>query len=181
MNHRSTPPEPVSAVEDFFFDDAAPRTFSAANDNSAEGPAWVWVRIRQSGTQQVWVKCEAEAAPEGLLVRAANPPKDGDDGVAIVEARKVRAQLTERKHLEHPRAADPDLLTVAEFAVAIGIAESSVFELIKKGLPSFKSLHVGRRIRRAQALIWLAEGGAHRSRIGKRLARTKKPEDSHGG
>jgi len=183
MNNRSAPPSSPPLAEDFVFDDDAPRTFSPANDNGQDGPQWVWVLVRQSGTQQLWVKYEAESAPDGLSVKTANPPTDGDDGVAIVEARKFRAQPPERQHLEHRKAADPDLLTVAEFAVAVGIAESSVFELIKKGLPSFKSQHVGRRIRRTQALIWLAEGGAHRSRIGKRLAknaRTKKSEDSHG-
>lgn len=88
MSHRSTPPESESVVEDFTFDDA-PRTLGAANDNGQDGPAWVWVLIRQSGNQRVFVRFAAEAAPPGFYVKAANPPKDGDDGVVVLPRRCI--------------------------------------------------------------------------------------------
>lgn len=179
MSNRTAPPNSASAVEDFIFD-GAPPAYGAANDNAQDGPAWVWVLVRASSEpkqQQVWVRYQAEQAPEGLSVRAANPPRDGDDGVAIVEARSAR-----RLALATPerKSVDPDLLTVAEFSSLVGIAESSVFELLKKGLPSFKSPHVGRRIKRAQALAWLAEGGATRSRIARRMAKQAREQKVRG-
>lgn len=171
MNNRSAPPSSPSLVEDFVFDEDAPRTFSPANDNGDDGPPWVWVLVRASGRRQVWVRYQAEDAPEGLCTRAARPPSDDDsDGVAIVEARRPRAP--EDVPLDR-RALAPDLVTVREFAALVGCAESSVFELLRLGLPSFKSKHLGRRIKRTQALAWLAEGGAERSRIAKRIARDK--------
>lgn len=169
MTHRSTPPGSDSAVEDLSLDDS-PSTFSAANDNGTDGPHWVWVLVRATGRHQVWVRYEAEQAPEGMYTRAARPPTDDGDGVVVVEARRPRAA---RSVPLGPRAQDPELVTVREFAALVGCAESSVFELLKLGLPSFKSKHLGRRIKKAQALAWLAEGGAERSRIARRIARDK--------
>lgn len=178
MTTRSAPPGSTSAVEDFTFDDAPP-FLEPANDNARPDPDWVWVLVRASSEprQQVWVRYPAEQAPAGLCVRSANPPTDGDDGVAIVEARRARSLTLAARD---QKGTDPDLLTVSEFAALVGIAESSVFELLKKGLPSFKSPHVGRRIKRAQALAWLAEGGATRSRIAKRMAKHAREQKARG-
>jgi len=74
-----------------------------------------------------------------------------------------------RKRREPKNAADRNLITVAEFAAHIDCAESSVFELLKLGLPSIKSPKIGRRILKSQAEAWLLAGGAERSRTAKRL------------
>lgn len=72
-----------------------------------------------------------------------------------------------------PRAApsDRNLVTVAEFAHHVSIAESTVFELLKRGLPSTKTKGLGRRILRGQAEAWLIAGGAERSRAARKFAK----------
>ncbi len=67
---------------------------------------------------------------------------------------------------------DRNLVTTREFAEALDCAESSVFELIKLGLPSRLIPRIGRRILRTQAEAWLLAGGAERSRTAKRLRKT---------
>jgi hypothetical protein len=67
---------------------------------------------------------------------------------------------------------DRNLVTTREFADALDCAESSVFEMLKLGLPSIKSPKLGRRILKAEALAWLQAGGASRSRTAKRLRKT---------
>ena len=80
-----------------------------------------------------------------------------------------RARLSEKK-----APVDRNLVTVDEFAVTLKLAPSSIFELLKLGLPSIKSPFVGRRILRAEAEAWLIAGGASRSRKAKELARAKR-------
>lgn len=62
------------------------------------------------------------------------------------------------------RAIDRNLVTVKEFAQCVGCAESSVWELIKIGLPSRRIAKIGRRVLRAEAEAWLIGGGGSRGR-----------------
>jgi hypothetical protein len=75
--------------------------------------------------------------------------------------------------MEPKSAADRNLITVAEFAAHIDCAKSSVWELLKLGLPSIKSPKLGRRILKSQAEAWLLAGGALRSRTAKKLRKAK--------
>lgn len=47
------------------------------------------------------------------------------------------------------------MLTVEEFAIYWNISKTTVYNLIKKGLPSIKKTGVGRRILKDQADQWL--------------------------
>lgn len=78
-----------------------------------------------------------------------------------------------------PAPIDRNLVTVVEFAALVDCAESSVWELIKLGLPSRLIPRIGRRILKAEAEAWLLAGGASRSRTAKRLRKTNGA--SHGG
>ena len=99
----------------------------------------------------------------------------GDDHSAV--AAYDRARLTDAGALRSAKArlrkcpTDRNLVTVEEFAVYLHIAPSSVFELLKKGLPSIKSAHVGRRILKTQAEAWLIAGGADKKVKGARRGR----------
>jgi excisionase family DNA binding protein len=63
-----------------------------------------------------------------------------------------------------------DLATVKEFAAEVGVGQNTVFEWIKRGLPSVKTKGLGRRIQRQKATDWLIAGGPERSRAAKKLA-----------
>jgi hypothetical protein len=76
---------------------------------------------------------------------------------------------------------NPNLVTTEEFADHLDCSEASVFELLKLGLPSIKSLGIGRRILKDQALAWLVGGGASRSRIAKKLAKAVRTKRSAAG
>ncbi len=67
---------------------------------------------------------------------------------------------------------DRNLVTTREFAAFVNCAESSVFEMLKLGLPSIKSPKLGRLILRSEAEAWILAGGASRSRTAKRLRKT---------
>jgi hypothetical protein len=57
-----------------------------------------------------------------------------------------------------------NLMTVEAFAALIGISRTSVFAMLKNGLPSIKAPGVGRRIIRDQAEAWILAGGPRRAR-----------------
>ena len=95
----------------------------------------------------------------------ARPPEPGpaDGGRKARVARRARPAPP----------LDRNLVTVAEFAAALDVAQSTVFELLKRGLPAVKTTGLGRRILRQQAEAWLVGGGAERSRAAKRLAKAR--------
>jgi predicted DNA-binding transcriptional regulator AlpA len=162
-------PQP-NAIEDISIDDELLQL--GGEPCGTQDPHWVWclVRAENDPPRQVWVRYPADEIPTtALRVRNARPPAHDDDGVLVVSSRKVRWQARSGQKTGTAMPQD-DLLTVKEFAGLLGIAESSVFELLKKGLPSFKSKHVGRRIKKTLALAWLTDGGAERSRIARRIA-----------
>ena len=101
----------------------------------------------------------------------------------LVSKEDLRALISEliadAPRREEPRDApvrtapvDRNLVTTREFAEVLDCAESSVFEMLKLGLPSIKSPKLGRRILKAEALAWLQAGGASRSRTARRLRKT---------
>ena len=92
-----------------------------------------------------------------------------DVGRLTSTPRLRRARLSEKKV-----PVDRNLVTVDEFATAIELSPSSIFELLKHELPSIKSPYLGRRVLRAEAEAWLIAGGASRSRKAKALARAKR-------
>lgn len=63
----------------------------------------------------------------------------------------------------HPRSA-ARLLTVVEFAEAVGIGRTAVYELMKLGLPAPLVPHVGRRIDLLQGRAWMVATGMQHSR-----------------
>lgn len=91
----------------------------------------------------------------------------GDDNEMV--AAYDRGRLTESGAVRHARArlrkcpTDRNLVTVEEFASHLAISPSSIWELIKLGLPSRKIIKVGRRILKAQAEAWLGAGGAEKA------------------
>lgn len=91
----------------------------------------------------------------------------GDDNEMV--AAYDRGRLTESGAVRYARArlrrcpTDRNLVTVEEFASLIAASPSSVWELIKLGLPSRKITKVGRRILKAQAEAWLVAGGAEKA------------------
>jgi hypothetical protein len=165
---------PDSAVEEISIDDKLLQL--GGEPSGPPDPNWAWclLRVENDPPRQIWVRYPVEEIPpSALCVRAARAPSPDDDGVVVVTSRRIGRAESRRESRDTNVRRDPNLLTVSEFAERIGIAESSVFELINKGLPSFSSKHVGRRIKLAQAMAWLEAGGASRSRIAKRLAKAK--------
>lgn len=150
-------------------------------------PQWLWVLVRSTGDppEQVWVRYQAELAPEGLDARPAAPPKGGSLGVAILRIPPVieaAADSPEGGDLTRPRRkyskrrsrlppTDRNLVTAQEFANHVGCSASSVHELVKIGLPNIKAPGIGRRILKEQAVAWLIGGGARKSKVALKLAR----------
>jgi hypothetical protein len=146
-----------------------------------------------------------QASPLRVAAEAVLRDVDGDIGLDEVEATEYvnalrivhgddhemvaaydRGRLAESGAVRQARArlkkcpTDRNLVTVEEFASAMDIAVSTVFELLKLGLPSIKSAGLGRRVLRQQAEAWLIAGGASRSRAAKSIAkgrRGKEPTD----
>ena len=97
-----------------------------------------------------------------------------EDLRAVISELIAEAPRPEAPRGVRARAApvDRNLITTREFAEVVDCAESSVFEMLKLGLPSIKSPKLGRRILKTEALAWLQAGGASRSRTAKRLRKT---------
>jgi excisionase family DNA binding protein len=55
-----------------------------------------------------------------------------------------------------------NLLTVREAADYLKCSETSIFNLLKKGMPSIKVPGLGRRILKAECYQWFISGGANR-------------------
>lgn len=127
MNHRSAPPGSPPLVEDFSFDEDAPRTFAPANDNGQEGPQWVWVLVRQSGAQKVFVRYEAETAPTGFHTQAANPPKDGDEGVVVLPRHR-------KSGASSSVGSPPRLVPFLNHVRAVAAARAEALRAIARGL-----------------------------------------------
>lgn len=91
----------------------------------------------------------------------------GDDHEMV--AAYDRGRLSESGAVRHARArlrkcpTDRNLVTVEEFASYLAISPSSIWALIKLGLPSRKITGAGRRILKAQAEAWLVAGGAEKA------------------
>jgi hypothetical protein len=171
---------------------------AAAEDTAALVPfvahdpesRWVWVLVRR-GEQEVdgvWVRYLAEAAPEGLEMRAAQPPRPGSIGVVVLRAPQAGPSEIEgfgptvpRRRARDLPAVDRNLVTTEEFAASVDCSEASVFELLKLGLPSIKSRGIGRRILKREATEWLINGGASRSRVAMKLAKTTRKRMATGG
>jgi hypothetical protein len=150
-------------------------------------PHWVWVLVRSTGDppEQVWVRYQAEHAPEGLDVRPAAPPKSGSLGVAVVRLPSISEATTGspedsestapgRKYARRRARLPPtdrNLVTAQEFADAVGCSVASVNQLVKLGLPAIKAPGLGRRILKEQAMKFLVEGGVRRSRVALKLAK----------
>ena len=176
----------------------ARRLGAAAEDTAALVPfvahdpesRWVWVLVRR-GEQEVdgvWVRYLAEAAPEGLDMRAAEPPRPGSVGVVVLRAPQAGPSEIEgfgptvpRRRARDLPAVDRNLVTTEEFAASVDCSEASVFELLKLGLPSIKSRGIGRRILKREATEWLINGGASRSRVAMKLAKTTRKRMGTGG
>jgi hypothetical protein len=176
-------PEPAPLVEDVALLDRAPHGRLPRDVT----PQWVWVLVRSSGdpAEQVWVRFPVEQAPEGLDVLPAAPPKKGSLGVAVVWSPRavVAAGTPDGDDLTRPRRryrarrtraepTDRNLVTAQEFAEHVGCSAASVHELVKLGLPSIKAPGLGRRILKEEAVAWLVGGGARKSRVALKLART---------
>ena len=166
----------TSAAEDY------PPIEPEVEDLSTE---WVWVLVRgdRSRGESVWVRYPVNEAPEGLAARPAQPPSPGSLGVVVMHVPEPgHADLEEfgdaprRGRTRRRRATasnDRNLVTIAEFATALDVAESTVFEWLKRGLPSVKTKGLGRRILRKEAEAWLMNGGAERSPAAKKLAKAR--------
>jgi len=101
------------------------------------------------------------------------------DDLRVVLGELLAGTAGSQLRTARPAATDRNLVTTREFAEALNCAESSVFEMLKLGLPSIKSPKLGRRILKSEALAWLQAGGATRSRTAKRLRKTNGA--GHGG
>ena len=146
---------------------------------------WVWVLVRgdRSRGESVWVRYPTGEAPDGREARPARPPTPGSLGVVVMHVPEPgRADLEEfadaprRGRTRRRRAAashDRNLVTTAEFATALDVAESTVFEWLKRGLPSVKTKGLGRRILHKEAEAWLMNGGPERSPAAKKLAKAR--------
>lgn len=169
----------TSAAEDY------PPIESQADGDGLAVIEWVWALVRGDKTRGdgIWVRYPANEAPEGLAVRPAQPPAPGSLGVVVLHVPEASgaelAEVTEAAAAARPtrrRGApaphDRNLVTVAEFAIALDVAESTVFDWLTRGLPSVKTKGLGRRILRQQAEAWLVNGGPERSRAAKKLAKT---------
>lgn len=99
----------------------------------------------------------------------------GDDNEMV--AAYDRGRLTESGAVRHARArtrkcpVDRNLVTVEEFASLIAASPSSIWELIKLGLPSRKIAKIGRRILKVQAEAWLVANGEKAASKGGRRGR----------
>jgi hypothetical protein len=154
----------VAEVSEQIVEDIDLDTFPPPDDpGSGEGPEWVWARLAP----------EDLAGMRVMEVRSAFPgvePAMSPRAVAQIVEEVLRRQGERRE--QRPPPTDRNLVSVAEFARHIDIAESTVFELLKRGLPSTKTKGLGRRILMEQAEAWLVAGGPERSRTAKRLAKT---------
>ena len=144
----------------------------------------------QAGTYNVYIFLDGGIAfefPSVAAATAAFAPRivSSPEAIADVLVRLLPAlgqpdaPPPTRKRREPKSAADRNLITVAEFAAHIDCAQSSVWELLKLGLPSIKSPKIGRRILKSQAEAWLLAGGAERSRTAKKLRKTKGATNGH--
>lgn len=172
----NAPCDSGSPVEDLSQDDPCPAAVAIEDDC---GPQWLWVRVRASShpPQEVWVRYPAEQAPSAARVRPADPPVPGSLGVVVLtRPSATAAQPTPcpgtRRRRSSASPTDRNLVTVSEFAALVDVAESTVFEWLKRGLPSVKTKGLGRRILKQQAEAWLVNGGPERSAAAKRLAKT---------
>lgn len=174
-------PSPTSADDCITLADAGP--FGPVPRDMT--PRWLWVLVRATGepADEVWVRYQAEHAPEGLDVRPAAPPKPGTIGVAVIRrVPKLAASDCAAVEMEparrgyRPRRArcaptDRNLVTAQEFADHVGCSAASVHELVKLGLPNIKAPGIGRRILKEQAIAWLVAGGSRKSRVALKLAK----------
>lgn len=69
-----------------------------------------------------------------------------------------------RRRSARTRAGNGNLLTVPEAATYFGVAQSTVFNLLNRGLPSIKTMGLGRRILRDKAEAWLIANGPERAK-----------------
>lgn len=153
---------PEAAWEDISLDDVHPDEVTTPG---AEGPEFLWAKVAAeedlSGIRVLEVRSSVPTPEPVVQLRAV--------GQVVEEVLRRQGRRDARLH----QPVDRNLVTTGEFACAVNIAESTVFELLKRGLPSTKTKGLGRRILKEQAVAWLVAGGPERSRVAKRVVMLK--------